>query len=100
VPGYRSEGALLPGSVESATPEWLDQLVTDRVLGFVEGEAASDAIVARRHDRVRAALEASLRRLQLSAVPFVSGLVARVRLVMRGARQPLLGTTTGSTKSG
>jgi hypothetical protein len=95
------QAAPLPGSVESATPEWLDQLVTDRVLSFVEGEAASDAIVARRHDRVRAALEASLRRLRLSAVPlFVSGLVARVRLVLRGARQPLLGTTTGSTKSG
>jgi hypothetical protein len=95
------QGALLPGSVESATPEWLDQLVTERVLSFVEGEAASlDATVARRHNGVRAAFGTSLRRLRLSAVPLVRGLLARVRLVMRGARQPLLGATTSSTKSG
>jgi hypothetical protein len=94
-------GALLPGSVESATPEWLDQLVTDRVLSFVEAEAASSNATVARHDGVRAALGSSLRRLGRSALPlFVRGLLARVGLAMRGARQPLLGTTTGAIKRG
>jgi hypothetical protein len=94
------QGALLPGSVESATPEWLDQLVTDRVLSFVEGDAASSDATVARHARVRVALETLPQRLGRSALPFVSSLVTRLRLVLRGARQPLLGTTTGSTKSG
>jgi hypothetical protein len=96
------QGAQLPGSVESDTPEWLDLLVTDRVRSFVEGEASSSsASVSHWHHGVGPAFEAPLRRLRRSAVPlFLRGLLGRVRLAMRRARQPVLGATAGSIKGG
>lgn len=49
---------LLRASLDADSPDWLDRLVTERVLAVAEQQAASEAAAQARRDTARAALAA------------------------------------------
>jgi len=47
---------LLQASLDADSPDWLDRLVTERVLAVAEGQAADEAAAQQRRELARAAL--------------------------------------------
>jgi hypothetical protein len=104
----RDLDALLRRSLEADTPEWLDALVTERVLSVAKREARAKApalrsvpFVAVRRPQPGHGMRvgALLLRVGRTRVPsFVRGLIGRARLAMRAPWVSWLGANPGSTK--
>jgi hypothetical protein len=105
----RDLDALMRDSLDADTPEWLDALVTERVLSVVEREARAKApalrpvslraVPCRRQRGPGRRAGTLLIRVGWTRVsPSVRGLLTWARLAMRGLRASLLGANPGSTK--